>query len=175
MQHSEFKIGGISRCDGRLWRCTDIGTRTIVAIRIDRVEVGGSPALRRTLSGTEAEAEGWFRGPPYAVVESVFDESDIESCSPEPGSFGLNLGDAAKVRTAYAEILASAKAYAPQARIIGVSVQEMVGEGVEVIIGVNCDPQLGPVLLFGGGGVIAEVYNDVACDATRSRARKHRR
>ncbi len=78
MQHSEFKIGGIFRCGGRLWRCTDIAMRTIVAIRIDRVEVGGSPALRRTLSGVAAEAEGWFRGPPYAVVESVFDENDIE-------------------------------------------------------------------------------------------------
>ncbi|MBV8492071.1 MAG: hypothetical protein JO162_01175 [Alphaproteobacteria bacterium] len=88
MQHSEFKIGGTFRCDGRLWRCTDIGTRTIVAIRIDRVEVGGSPALRRTLSGAEAEAEGWFRGPPYAVVESVLDENDIESCSPGPGEQG---------------------------------------------------------------------------------------
>jgi hypothetical protein len=53
-------------------------------------------------------------------------------------------------------------AIAPQARIIGVSVQEMVGEGVEVISGVNCDPQLGPVLLFGGGGVMVEVYDDVA-------------
>jgi hypothetical protein len=85
MQHSEFKIGGIFRCGGRLWRCTDIGARTIVAIRIDRVEVGGSPTLRRTLSGVEAEAEGWFREPPYVVVESVFDENDIEGCAPGPG------------------------------------------------------------------------------------------
>jgi hypothetical protein len=85
MRHAEFKIGGTFRCGGRLWRCSDIGTRTIVAIRIDCVEVGGSPALRRTLSGAEAEAEGWFRGPPYAVVESVFDENDIEGCSPGQG------------------------------------------------------------------------------------------
>jgi acetyltransferase len=59
-----------------------------------------------------------------------------------------------------------------QARILGVSVQEMVGEGVEGIIGVNCDPQLGPVLLF-GSGVMVEVYNDVAlrrCPITRSEA-----
>ena len=65
------------------------------------------------------------------------------------------------------------KTYAPQARIIGVSVQEMVGEGVEVIIGVSCDPQLGPVLLFGSGGVMVEVYNDVAlrrCPITRLEA-----
>jgi acetate---CoA ligase (ADP-forming) len=77
-------------------------------------------------------------------------------------------------RTAYGEILASSNAYAPQARISGVSVQEMVGDGVEVIIGVSCDPQLGPVLLFGSGGVMVEVYNDVAlrrCPITRSEAR----
>src|ERR1700680_606427 len=91
----------------------------------------------------------------------------------EAGVVRLNLGDVAQVRTAYAEILARAKAYAPQAQIIGVSVQEMVGEGVEVIIGVSCDPQLGPVLLFGSGGVMVEVYNDVAlrrCPITRSEA-----
>jgi acetyltransferase len=91
----------------------------------------------------------------------------------EAGVVRLNLGDAAQVRTAYAEILARAKAYAPQARVIGVSVQEMVGEGVEVIIGVSCDPQLGPVLLFGSGGVMVEVYNDVAlrrCPVTRCEA-----
>ncbi len=57
----------------------------------------------------------------------------------EAGVVRLNLRDAAQVRTAYAEILASAAAYAPQARITGVSVQEMVGEGVEVIVGVDLD------------------------------------
>jgi hypothetical protein len=85
MRHGDFRIGVEFRCGGRLWRCTDIGTRTIVAIRIDRVEVGGSPALRRTLSGAEAEAEGWFNGPPYAVAESVFDENAIVGCSLGPG------------------------------------------------------------------------------------------
>ena len=85
----------------------------------------------------------------------------------------LNLRDAAQVRTAYAEILASARAYASQARIVGVSVQEMVADGVEVIIGISCDPQLGPVLLFGSGGVMVEIYNDVAlrrCPITRPEA-----
>jgi len=91
----------------------------------------------------------------------------------EAGVVRLNLGNAAEVQAAYAEIFANAKAYAPQARIIGVSVQEMVGDGVEVIVGVSCDPQLGPVLLFGSGGVMVEIYNDVAlrrCPITRSEA-----
>jgi acetyltransferase len=91
----------------------------------------------------------------------------------EAGAIRLNLGDAAGVRAAYADVMASAKTNAPQARITGVSVQEMVGQGVEVIIGVSYDPQLGPVLLFGSGGVMVEVYNDVAlrrCPITRPEA-----
>jgi len=67
----------------------------------------------------------------------------------------------------------AANAIPPQARITGVSVQEMVPDGVEVIVGVSCDPQLGPVLLFGSGGVMVEVYNDVAlrrCPITRAEA-----
>jgi len=60
-----------------------------------------------------------------------------------------------------------------QCRNFGVSVQEMVAGSVEVIIGVSCDPQLGPALLFGSGGVMVEVYNDVAlrrCPIARSEA-----
>ena len=49
-----------------------------------------------------------------------------------------------------------------QVTVNGVLVQEMVTNGVEVIVGVTRDPQLGPVLLFGTGGVMAAVYNDVA-------------
>src|SRR6202041_1430811 len=92
----------------------------------------------------------------------------------EAGVVRLGLGDAAQVRAEYAEIISNARDCAPQARINGVSVQEMVGDGVEVIVGVSCDPQLGPVLLFGSGGVMVEVYNDVAlrrCPITRAEAR----
>jgi hypothetical protein len=87
MNHADFTLGGTFWCSGRMWRCTDIGARTIIAIRVDSVEVGSNvPELRRTLSQSEAEAEGWFDGPPYAVLESVFDEDDLEGCSlaPEP-------------------------------------------------------------------------------------------
>ena len=86
MRHEDFRVGAKFGCGGRQWRCTDIGLRTIIAIRIDRVEVGGNALERHhTLSGADAEAEGWFKGPPYAVAESVFDENDIEGCAPGPG------------------------------------------------------------------------------------------
>ena len=91
----------------------------------------------------------------------------------EAGVVRLNLANAAAVRAAYAEVMANAGANAPQARLAGVSVQEMVRDGVEVIVGVSCDPQLGPMLLFGTGGVMVEIYNDVAlrrCPITRAEA-----
>jgi hypothetical protein len=82
MQHSEFTIGGTFWCSRRQWRCTDIGTRTAIAKRIDRVNVGSTnPESRRTLSRAEAEADGWFNGPPYAVAEVVFDEDHMPACS----------------------------------------------------------------------------------------------
>jgi hypothetical protein len=85
MKRADFKIGAEFWCGGQQWRCTDIAIRTIVAIRLDQVEVGGNqPELRRTLNRAKAKVEGWFNGPPCAVNESVFDEYDMEGCSPAP-------------------------------------------------------------------------------------------
>ena len=67
MKHSAFKIGMEFMTGSGRWRCTDVGTRTIAAIRLD---------LDHDTS--------WYNGPPYAVVESVFDEYGMEDCDPAP-------------------------------------------------------------------------------------------
>ena len=87
MEHGDFRFGMIFMCGDRLWRCTDIGTRVIVAIRIDAVEVASSGG-GRFLNQAQAEADGWFDGPPYAVAEVVFDEDDFEVCSLKPMAEG---------------------------------------------------------------------------------------
>jgi hypothetical protein len=85
MKHSDFWVGRDFTTPGGRWRCTDVGTRTIVAIRIDLIEtitlVDGHQ-VRRYLTQDEAELEGWFNGPPYAVNEVVFDEEDLDECEP---------------------------------------------------------------------------------------------
>src|ERR1700722_17012580 len=87
LKHSEFIIGETFWCGTREWRCTDIGTRTILAICLDDGEVveysPGPPEKKttRVLSRSEREARGWFKGPPYAVAEDVFDEYDMGGCS----------------------------------------------------------------------------------------------
>ena len=91
----------------------------------------------------------------------------------EAGGIRLGLADGEAVRAAFAEVVSNAGAYDANARIDGVVVQEMVSGGVETIVGVSYDEQLGPFLLFGTGGVMVEVYNDVAlrhCPVTREDA-----
>jgi acyl-CoA synthetase (NDP forming) len=107
----------------------------------------------------------------YPIVLKV-DSTDIPHKT-EAGVVRLNLRNADEVRAAYTAVLANAKSYAPNAKINGVLVQEMVTGGVEVIVGVTYDPQLGATLLFGTGGVMVEVYKDVAmrhCPITPSEA-----
>ncbi len=107
----------------------------------------------------------------YPVALKI-DSPDIPHKT-EAGGVRIGLGDANAVRSAFAEIMANAASYAANAKLDGVLVQEMVTGGVEVIVGVSYDAQLGPMLLFGSGGVMVEVYNDVAlrrCPITRPEA-----
>jgi len=83
MKRSEFRIGETFWCGGQKWRCTDIGTRTVIAICLSRVDVAsltGSTRSQQSLNETDAAAEGWFNGPPYAVAEHVFDEDGVAGC-----------------------------------------------------------------------------------------------
>jgi len=66
------------------------------------------------------------------------------------------------VKKAYGEILENARAYKPGATIDGILVQEMVSGGTEVIVGMSHDPQFGPTVMFGLGGIFVEVYRDVS-------------
>ena len=107
----------------------------------------------------------------YPVVVKV-NSADILHKT-EAGAIRLGLADADAVRKAFEEVTAGARAYDANARIDGVLVQEMVSGGVETIVGVSYDEQLGPFLLFGTGGVMVEVYEDVAlrlCPITRQDA-----
>jgi len=74
----------------------------------------------------------------------------------------LNLKDKEAVGAAYDEILANSKKAVANARINGVAVQHMAPQGTEVIVGMTTDPQFGPVMMFGLGGIMVEVLKDVS-------------
>ena len=88
MRHEEFRLGMEFWCEGRRWRCTDVGTRVVVGVCLEphevvtvTAEVGASDtATTRTITTDDS----WFAGPPYAVPEEVFDEHSIDDCSLSP-------------------------------------------------------------------------------------------
>ncbi|CAH2213800.1 acetate--CoA ligase family protein [Tepidibacter aestuarii] len=104
----------------------------------------------------------------YPVVMKI-DSVDILHKS-DIGGVKLNIQNKEEVREAFHGILKNAKTYMPSARIGGVLIQQMANKGLEVIVGVNNDPQFGPCVLCGLGGVFVEVFKDtVICPAPVSK------
>jgi acyl-CoA synthetase (NDP forming) len=80
----------------------------------------------------------------------------------DAGAVVLNIPDAAALRTAVQEILSRVRANYTSVRIDGILVQRMEKGLAEVIVGYKRDPQVGPMVILGVGGVLAEVYHDFA-------------
>ena len=78
------------------------------------------------------------------------------------GGVKLHLQSADDVRQAFHAIQQNVATHAPAARFEGVVVQPMATPGIEVIVGMSKDPTFGPVLMFGLGGVLVEIFQDVA-------------
>lgn len=72
MTNNDFQIGIEFYTAVGKWRCTDVGTRVIVAIRLDKDDAS------------------WYVGPPFAVAEWVFDEYDLDGCSLDAKDFGMS-------------------------------------------------------------------------------------
>jgi acyl-CoA synthetase (NDP forming) len=78
------------------------------------------------------------------------------------GGVKLSLNNVSEVKKAYDEILKKVKKQYPNAVVRGVSVQKMARPGTEVIVGTSKDPQFGPIIMFGLGGVFVELLKDVS-------------
>lgn len=120
----------------------------------------GIPVVETKLARSKKEAISVSKGMGFPVVLKIA-SSDIIHKS-DAGGVRLGLKNSSQVGKAYSEILSSVKQKHPQAKIEGISVQKMARSGVEVIIGMTKDPQFGPVLMFGLGGILVEVLKDVS-------------
>lgn len=119
-----------------------------------------------------------FQMPPYALLR---DRADVASVAravgngpyamkivardilhkTDAGGVKLNVSGVQGVEAAFEEIRRNVLAYAPGTQIDGVLASPMARKGTEVIVGVTRDPQYGPVIMFGLGGIFVEVIRDV--------------
>ncbi len=120
----------------------------------------GIPVTREELAATKQQALTFAKIIGYPVAIKV--QSPDISHKTEARAVRLNIASEGELATAYEEVLANARAYMKSARIDGILVQEMLKDGLEAILGVTNDPLFGPAVMFGLGGIFAEVLKDVS-------------
>jgi acetyltransferase len=121
----------------------------------------GIPTVETHIALTEGDAVKQAARLGFPVVLKLYSETITHKT--DVGGVQLNLRTASAVRQAWKAIETSCTKKAGKEHFLGVTVQPMIKlEGYEIIIGSSMDPQFGPVLLFGTGGQLVEVFKDRA-------------
>lgn len=131
-------------------------------ISVDAVtflEKEGFPVLRSLLAASEDEAAVRAAEIGFPVTLKLSSPDVVHKT--EAGGIRVSLRDAAEVRQAFREMVSAFTSGNPGKRLDGVMVQEQ-GSGTEVIVGMLTDPQFGPVLMCGLGGIFVEAVKDVS-------------
>jgi acetyl coenzyme A synthetase (ADP forming)-like protein len=118
------------------------------------------PVVDSRIATTLPDAIRAAEGMGYPVVMKIL-SPDI-SHKTDVGGIRLNLKHADDVERAYNSMMSDVRHYMPDAAVTGVQLQKMVSGGKEVIIGMDRDPQFGPLLMFGLGGTYVEFLKDVS-------------
>jgi len=120
----------------------------------------GIPVTREFLAKNPQQARDFADKIGYPVALKIQSPDILHKT--DAGGVMLNLKNCDEVAKGFEKIVKNAKAYRKDAKILGVLVQEMVSEGHQCIVGSKNDPQFGPVLMFGLGGIFVEVIKDVS-------------
>jgi acetyl-CoA synthetase (ADP-forming) len=119
----------------------------------------GIPTPEFTLAKNVNEAMDFAEKIGYPVVLKIVSPDIIHKT--EAGGVLIDLKNRDDVRKGFEKIIENVRNYRPNAKIVGILVQKMAPQSTEIIVGGIKDPQFGPTLMFGLGGVFVEVLKDV--------------
>ena len=120
----------------------------------------GIPLSEEGLARTEQEAQDLAERIGFPVVVKGV-AADLTHKS-DAGAVRVNVGDAAGIQQACRDIVRNVAAYDPDIRLDGWLVARMAPPGLELVLGMQRDPEMGAVVMFGAGGVWLELMKDVA-------------
>ena len=124
------------------------------------LERAGIPVVETRLVRTKRETISVSKEMGFPVVLKITSPDIVHKS--DSGGVKLGIANATQAGKAYSEIMLSIKQRYPGAIIHGLTVQKMAPPGIQVIVGMNKDPQFGPVLMFGLGGILVELLKDVS-------------
>jgi acetyl coenzyme A synthetase (ADP forming)-like protein len=119
----------------------------------------GFPLLESRIVRDSSEIDAVIDEIGFPVVMKIASPDIVHKS--DAGGVRLKIKSLEQARKAFEEIIKNAKRYDPNARLEGVLVEQMAGDGVEVILGATRDPKFGPMCMFGLGGIFVEVFKDV--------------
>ncbi|HEY3272851.1 MAG TPA: acetate--CoA ligase family protein [Methanocella sp.] len=123
------------------------------------LEAYGIPTLKYRIVNGADKAVAAAQEMGYPVVMKIVSPQIIHKS--DVGGVRVGLQDDQDVNNAYNKMMTDVKVAVPHCRITGVLIQQMATGGKEVILGMNRDPQWGPLIMFGLGGIYVEVLKDV--------------
>ena len=126
----------------------------------ERIAKQGLPCTKFALADSPAGAVKIAQDQGFPVALKISSPDIIHKS--DVGGVYLNLNSAEAVEQAYDGLLAAVQKNSPGAQVDGALVSQMAPSGLEVIVGMNRDPQFGPVILFGLGGIMVEIFQDVS-------------
>lgn len=141
-----------ARADGRNL-LTELESKEIL-------RVAGIPVVDSYSARSKAEAIRVARSIGFPIVLKILSKNVVHKS--DVGGVAVGIKNSRQVGESYDAIISSVTRNAPEADIQGVSVQRMADSGVEVIIGASTDPQFGHVIMFGMGGTLVEILQDVS-------------
>jgi acetate---CoA ligase (ADP-forming) len=140
-----------ARMEGRLY-LGELEARQVL-------EAYGFPIPKGGLATTPEEAVKLATELGFPVVMKIASPDIIHKS--DIGGVRVGISSQDQVQDVFELMVMRARRYMPEAEIKGVNVQQMVTQGKEVILGMNRDPQFGPLVMFGLGGIYVEVMKDV--------------
>jgi acetyltransferase len=120
----------------------------------------GIPISKEALAQTAAEAVRIARKIGFPVVAKVVSPDILHKS--DIGGVVLNLNSAAEVKKGFNDIMARVKKLKGRPKLEGVLIAQQVKADLELVVGASLDPEMGPVVLFGTGGIDIELLKDVA-------------
>lgn len=124
------------------------------------LRAAGIPVVKTYLARSKEEAQLLADGMGFPVVLKICSRDLVHKT--EAGGVALNLNSTEEVGLVYERMLNAVKTEYSPSNIEGVTIQPMISGGIEVVSGITRDPQFGPMIMFGLGGIFVEILKDVS-------------
>jgi len=115
---------------------------------------------KRVVAETSREAISAASSLGYPVVMKIVSPDILHKS--DIGGVKVGIREKSQVTRSFEDLISNAKRFMPEALILGVSIEEMIGPGKEVILGSSRDPSFGSLIMFGLGGIYVEVLRDIS-------------